>query len=113
MDDQDDKAPKRRQGMAREDKIALGVIGVVLAGIFIAVAVTVRWIGMAMFGVFAGAGAGMGFGSAFLAAIVIAFIVIIIFALVAGDGVIGELPTVLVGFFIMVIFFTATLAILF
>lgn len=113
MAEQDDKVPERRQGMAREDKIALGVIGAIIGGIFIGGALAVRWVGATAFGVFAGAGAGMGFGSAFIAAIVIAFFVMIIFALVAGDGMIGELPTMLVGFFIMVAFFTASLAILF
>lgn len=113
MADEDRKAPERWQGMAREDKIALIVIGAVLGGLFVAAALAVRWVGATVFGIFVGAGAGMGFGSAFIAALVIAFAFMIVFALVAGDGMIGELPTMLVGFFIMVAFFTATLAIMF
>jgi hypothetical protein len=36
----------------------------------------------------------------------------VVFALVAGDGVVGELPVMLVFFFVMVAFFTLSIAII-
>ena len=47
---------------------------------------------------------------AFLTALPLSFAVIILFALVAGDGLVGELGAMLLGFFVMLIFFTGSIA---
>jgi len=53
---------------------------------------------------------GVGFRDAFLVSVPIAFGVILVFALVAGDGLVGELGMVFVGFLFLICFFTGAIA---
>jgi hypothetical protein len=55
---------------------------------------------------------GVGVRDAFLVSVPISFAVILLFALVAGDGLVGELGVMLIGFFVMLLFFTGSIAIL-
>ena len=105
-----DPTPKP-PGMPREDKIAFGAIlaTVCLAGLGLI------WLfagAMDLIGVaFGAAETGIGVRDAFLVSVPISFGVIILFTLVAGDGLVGELGVMLVGFFVMLLFFTGAIAI--
>lgn len=103
--------PQPNRG-AREDRIAFGV----LLGLICLIGFGLIW-GLTglldLLGIAAeAAGAGIGLRDAFLISIPISFSVIILFALVAGDGLIGELGAMLIGFFVMLLFFTGSIAIL-
>lgn len=107
-----DPDPKLKPpGMPREDKIAFGLI---LAAVCLAGLVLIRAFGglLDVLGIVIGATeAGVGVRDAFLASIPISFVVIILFTLVAGDGLVGELGVMLIGFFVMLLFFTGAIAI--
>ena len=54
---------------------------------------------------------GYGFKEALPIAVILSFVIITIFALFGGDGIIfGEIPFMIAGFFIFVLFFTISLA---
>jgi hypothetical protein len=72
----------------------------------------IQVVGSSVFGWFDTADTGVGFKSSLIAAVVISTILILLFAVVAGDGLIGELPTVVIGFFLLTLFFTFSIAIL-
>ena len=97
----------RKQPMPTEDKVALAVLAAVVIGILL----VVRWVMSALFGVAVGATSGVGFSDAFIAAIVLSIVLMLVFALFAGDGALGELPTMIIGFFLMVVFFTISIAV--
>jgi hypothetical protein len=103
-----DRPDIRKEGMHTEDKVLIGILVVAALGLLL----LARWVVTSLFGVAVGASAGIGFRDAFIAALVISFLVITIFAVVAGDGALGELTAMIVGFFIMVIFFTLSIAII-
>ena len=115
----DDKPPigpgpsVRKAGIAKEDQIVLAVMAVIAAAVFIGCALTVRWVLQGMFGAFDDAAAGIGFRSAFLLGTGLATALMVLFAIVAGDGLLGELPTMIIGFFVMIAFFTMTIAFVF
>lgn len=98
--------------MPREDKMAFGVI----LGLICLIGLGLIWAlsgALGLFGVAVGATqAGIGLRDAFLISVPISFAVIILFALVAGDGVVGELGMMLIGFFVMLIFFTGAIAVI-
>jgi len=48
---------------------------------------------------------GIGLRTAAIIAAVVSFVVLIAFAVVSGDGLVGELPFVIVGFFVFFLFF--------
>jgi hypothetical protein len=98
----------RNKPMPTEDKVLLAVLGLVA----IAVLAGLRWLLSGMFGIAVGASAGVGFRDAFIAAIVLSISLMIMFAVVAGDGALGELTTMVIGFFVMVAFFTVTIALI-
>lgn len=107
-----DPRPKPR-GMPREDKIAFGIllvaVCVVLLGLIWAVSAA-----FGLFGVAIGAAeTGLGVRDAFLISIPVALAVILLLALVAGDGIVGELGVMLIGFFVLLIFSTGAIALLF
>jgi hypothetical protein len=91
-----------------EDKILIAVLGLIAIGILVAV----RWVLSGAFGLAVGASAGVGFRDAFIAAIVVSALIIIAFAIVAGDGALGELTTMVIGFFVMIAFFTISIAVI-
>jgi hypothetical protein len=100
------------KGMAKEDKIALTLIAGFTALLFITLLAVIRYV-LGMFGyVVATASDGVGFKSAFISSIGISFFMMLVFALCGGDGVVGELGVMLIGFFVMVIFFTISIAII-
>jgi hypothetical protein len=96
--------------MEREDKIAFSVILVIVCGILFGLMWGVHLVGSSVFGWFDAADAGVGFKSSLIAAVVISTIFIIFFSIVAGDGLVGELPTVVIGFFLLTAFFTFSIA---
>lgn len=101
---------EKKTGVPREDKVALLVILLGSAAIIIGILYAIRAL-LQMFGVVLDTAAdGVGFRSAFIAAVGLSFFFMLIFALFAGDGVIGELGVMLFGFFIMIAFFTVSIA---
>ncbi|MDW3118001.1 hypothetical protein [Roseovarius sp.] len=70
------------------------------------------WVLSGVFGLAVGVSAGVGFRDAFIAAIVVSVLLMIVFAVVAGDGALGELTTMVIGFFVMVAFFTVSIALI-
>jgi len=92
--------------MEKEDKVAFSVMLAVLLGLMLGVKI----VGSAIFGWFDAADAGIGFKDALIAAVILSVVLLVVFAVVAGDGVIGELPSMLIGFFIMTGFFTLSIA---
>lgn len=48
---------------------------------------------------------GIGLRTAAIIAAIVSFVVLIAFALVSGDGIVGELPFVIAGFFVFFLFF--------
>ena len=110
----EDQVPyvEQKRRMAREDKIVLSVIIAVLSLLFIGGLLLIQ-AGLALFGYATeGMSDGIGMRSAFLISLAISFIFMIVFAFIAGDGVMGELGLMLVGYFIMVIFFTVSIAVI-
>jgi hypothetical protein len=107
-----DPTPKP-SGMPREDKIALGVVlaavCIVVLGLIWAVSATFGLFGVAI----SAAETGFGFRDAFLVSVPISLAVILLFALVAGDGLVGELGVMLIGFFVILIFSAGAIAMLF
>ncbi len=102
----------RGKQMAREDKIILTVIIAVLSLLFIGGLIMIQAI-LAMFGIATqGISDGIGIRHAFLISLVLSFLFMVIFALVAGDGVVGELGLMLIGYFVMLIFFTLSIAVI-
>ena len=98
--------------MPRKNKIAFGIllvaVCVVLLGLIWAVSAA-----LGLFGVAIGAAeAGFGLRDALLVSIPIALAVILLLALVAGDGLAGELGVMLIGFFVLLIFSTVAIAFL-
>lgn len=101
----------RNRGLPKEDKIMFGIGLFLICAIGMALTLLVGWV-LEIVGVTIGAAdSGVGFRSAFIAAIIISVVVMVLFATVAGDGVVGELGIMVVGFFIMVIFFTISIAV--
>jgi len=96
--------------MEREDKIAFSVILTIICGVIFGLMWGVHLVGSSLFGWFDAADAGVGFKSALIAAVVTSTILVLLFAAVAGDGLIGELPTMVVGFFLLTGFFTFSIA---
>ena len=108
-----DPEPKPKpRGMPREDKVAFGLI---LAAVCLVGLGLIWGLGglLDLLGVPIGAAeTGVGLRDAFLVSVPIAFAVIILFTLVAGDGLVGELGVMITGFFVMLLFFTGAIAIL-
>lgn len=100
-------------GMDRDDRIALTVIAIVLGVVFIFILLGLEWLLSVLAGGVVAADGGVGFRSAFLTASGLSVLVMIVFAIVAGDGVVGEMPVMIAGFFLMLIFFTLSIALIF
>ena len=96
----------------RDDKIALGFIAGIVVVVTLGVLVALRWLLAGMLGVIDLDTGGIGWRDAFWSAIVISFLFVLVFALVAGDGVIGEFGFMIAAFFLMVTFFTVSIAII-
>ena len=96
--------------MEKEDKLAFSLVLALLCVAALGLALAVKFVGAALFGWFDAADAGIGLKPAFVAALIISTILILLFALVAGDGLLGELPTILIGFFVLTAFFTLSIA---
>lgn len=95
----------------RDDKVALGVIAAVGAAITLGLLLAIRWLFAGVLGVMSLEDGGVGWQGAFVSAIVISFFFVLIMALIAGDGVIGEFGLMVIAFFLMVVFFTFSIAI--
>lgn len=99
-------------GMPREDKLAFGATLAVVCLIGLCLIWVASWV-LGLLGVAIGAAeTGVGVREAFIVSVPISFAVILLFALVAGDGLVGELGVMLVGFFVMLIFFTGAISII-
>jgi hypothetical protein len=96
--------------MEKEDKIAFTLILSVLCGLIFAVLWGIKLAGGLLFGWFESADVGVGLKDALIAGVVLSTILVVIFAVFAGDGVVGELTTMIVGFFIFTTFFTFSIA---
>ena len=108
-----DPAPNRRPaGLPREDRIAFGfllaVICLIGLGLIWGLSALLGLLGLAVWAT----EVGVGLRDAFLVSVPISFGVILLFALVAGDGLIGELGVMITGFFVMLLFFTGAIAII-
>jgi len=102
----------RKRPMPTEDKVLLGILGVVVPLIVVGALFALRWVLVSLVGLTAGIDAGVGLRDAFVASIVISVVMMIVFAIVAGDGALGELTIMIIGFFIMVVFFTLSIALI-
>jgi hypothetical protein len=107
-----DPGRRDRRGLEREDRIALGVIGLAGAVVVIGCLLAARWLLAGVTGVIDLETGGVGWRDAFVAGIVASVGFVLVFALFAGDGVVGELPTMLAGFFVMLAFFTVSIALI-
>lgn len=96
------------KGLEIGDKIAIIIAAAIIGVGFIVGALLLKGIITALVGV----SVGVSILGALPIAIGIAIVLMIIFGLVAGDAV-GELPTMLMGFFLMTAFFTAVIAIIY
>ena len=97
--------------MEKEDKIAFGLLSIVLCVILVAALYGIKIFGAALFGWFEQSGStGLGFKEAFFYATGLSTVLIILFALFAGDGVFGELLTMVISFFLFTLFFTVSIA---
>lgn len=94
----------------RDDKIALGFISVVVAVSTIGILLVIRWFFAGVLGVIDLGTGGVGWKDAFVSSIIISTIFTLVFALVAGDGVIGEFGFMVIAFFVMIVFFTVSIA---
>ena len=95
----------------KDDKIALGVIAAVGAAITLGVLLAIRWLFAGVLGIVNLDDGGVGWQTAFVSAIVLSFLFVLIMAVVAGDGVIGEFGLMVIAFFLMMAFFTVSIAI--
>jgi hypothetical protein len=100
--------------MAREDKIGLSIIAAILFVIIFFIMKVVKWLGTNILGIFEAGSSGVTYTSAFLISFFLSVFLIIIFAVVSGGGdLLGELPFVLIGFFMLLVFFTFSIAFIF
>lgn len=110
----DDQVPSGRESPGPSgrgaDRIAFGLILAVICLVGLGAVLLVESL-FDLIGVALGAAQdGVGFRAAFLVSVPIGFGVILIFALIAGDGLVGELGMMLVGFLVLVFFFTGAIA---
>ncbi len=97
--------------MEKEDKVAFAVLMAVIGAVIVFLMWLVKVVGSALFGFFADTEAAeMGIKDAFPYGIGISLFIVVVFALFAGDGIVGELPTMIIGFFIFVVFFSLSIA---
>ena len=97
--------------MEKEDKIAFSILAAIFLAVVFGVMLLVKFVGASLFGWFeASEATGIGFKESFTYAIGVSIFLMVFFALFAGDGLIGELPTMLIGFFVFVGFFTFSIA---
>lgn len=96
--------------MEKEDKVAFTILMLIAGGVIFGLMWGVKIVGSSLFGWFVTADAGIGFKDALIYSVVISTFLMVLFALVAGDGLVGELPSMLIGFFLFVSFFTFSLA---
>ena len=96
--------------MEKEDKIAFSAMLVVLCALIFGLMWGVKVVGGALFGWFDAADAGVGFKDALVTGVILSTVLLVLFALVAGDGVVGELPSMIIGFFVLTLFFTFSIA---
>tara|TARA_B100001093_G_scaffold480465_1_gene510361 strand:+ start:462 stop:764 length:303 start_codon:yes stop_codon:yes gene_type:complete len=93
--------------MEKEDKIAFSVLSLITGAVIVGLLLLVKFIGTTLFGFFTESSiTGLGFKDSFVYAIILSTLLITVFAIFAGDGVLGELPTVVISFFLFTIFFT-------
>lgn len=100
--------------VAKEDKIAFWVIVILFCGFSFLSMWGVREFGEFLLGWFSDRSDGVGYRVAFIISVLISIMLISVFAVISGGGdLIGEIPFVLMGFFVLVIFFTVSVAWLF
>jgi hypothetical protein len=97
--------------MQKEDKFAFAILALVLCVVLVGILYALKFVFAALFGWFDESGSsGVGFKEAFFYAIISSVTLVILFTLFAGDGILGELPTMVVSFFLFVVFFTVSIA---
>ena len=108
----ENKPEPKRAGIDPADRVVLIVAAVILGGCFIGGALLLRGVITGLTGMATGVGAGVGLLGALPVSIALAVVLMLLFGLVAGDT-IGELPTMLAGFFLMTAFFTIVIAVIY
>lgn len=98
--------------MERDDKIALGVVGVVLGASSLITLFTIRWFFAGVLGVIDLGSGGIGWGASFWISVFLSVLFVVLFALIAGDGVVGEFSFMMVSFFVLLAFFTVSIALI-
>ena len=97
--------------MEKEDKLAFSSLAIVLCVILVAILYGLKFFLAALFGWFEQSGSsGVGFKDAFIYAVILSIGLIILFTFFAGDGILGELPTMVISFFLCILFFTVSIA---
>jgi hypothetical protein len=91
--------------MEKEDKIAVLLILAIALVSIIGAVFGIKYVGTEVFNWFA-TDEGLSIKTCFFWSIGISTLLIGFFAVVAGDGLLGELPTVISGYFILIAFFT-------
>ncbi|PTX52480.1 hypothetical protein IQ03_01267 [Gemmobacter caeni] len=110
----DDQVPSGRESPGPSgrgaDRIAFGLILAVICLVGLVGVLLVESL-FELIGVTLGeARDGVGFRGAFLVSVPTSFTVILFFALIAGDGLVGELGMMLFGFLFLILFFTGAIA---
>lgn len=101
-----------KPGMETSDKVVLIAAAIIFGGLFILAALLLEGVIVGVTGIVGGIGAGIGILGALPIAIALSIALMVLFGLVAGDAV-GELPTMLAGFFLMTAFFTVVIAVIY
>lgn len=95
--------------MQKEDKVAFAVLLIITAGAITFLLWAIKFVGEALFGWFEISAVGLDIKDALLYGTGVSAVLISLFTIIAGDGLLGELPTLLVGFFTLNIFFTLSI----
>lgn len=103
----------QRRRIPTEDKVLFFILALCFAGAALGLLFGIKYIADLFGLLIAASSEGVGFRSAFLTSLGVSFFFILSFALIGGDGVVGELGLMLVGFFLMLVFFTITIAVIF
>ncbi len=96
----------------RDDKIALGLMATIATILIVGILFIARWLFAGVLGIINLDTGGVGWRAAFWSATVISFLLVATFALIAGDGVIGEFGLMIGAYFLMVVFFTIAVAVI-
>lgn len=101
-----------RSGMAREDRIAIAALSAIAVVLVVGLLVAIRAVLGALGASYGAISDGVGIRGGFIAGTGISPVLMIVMALVAGEGMVGELGVMILGFFVMTLFLTISVAVI-